>query len=809
MLEDFAIILGVGEYPTLGDNNSPANLRSPVEDARKVHKWLTTKGNVPPANVNMVITRQPANPADPSPREFELRKPFNDLLQLAAQRPGYLLGRRLYIYVAGHGISPGRQRGGAVLSADASSVDFANLFVSGWLTELRDAGYFAETVLWFDCCMDRYSTVPPSYPSIPSAGGQSAPGPNFTAFAAPRPLKAAEVMLPGPNPVASGAFTWALLDGLDGAAADRFGSINGDSLESWLRQAVYARLPTEALTDARIAKEPEFADSDRRIIFARGVTAKLFAVALSCPQAQDGSEVAVWGGAPLRRLVFSSQPVAQDGAATLKLAPGLYHAEVAGAGGTSFEVLRDCAAALDPTIEPLAPSDTLFRFATNYNDNSFVQQTLFGAGFEVIDHRVGGLSLDLPFGLYKLRSQLPRSLQDEIILLTSPRQEQAPVLSLVAVVPVNGAETSHEFHAEVRSGPGAVLALPRELVAGRARITLMLRLFSIGGEPVTVSEQLSKDWDKVTILGPSGAIVLTLGDLLEQGNDDPVIHGECETDAGLHRIRLRAAETTVEIALPVIEGYVHEVNVLRFVNADGTVDSRPRFSVMMRPSEHPQYSDGETSGFEIARIALADELPLMSKDLETLLQGKGDNPIGGVIGGHLLILAHEQGVVPSLEPLDVVVRNLRSLFGTENPDVEALSLRCPSAELRRTRPLRTPPTLARSWDLILEASKTNPAMVPPALARRLLAYVELPPFIAVNPSKDARDHVIADLANSINPPPLATFANAMSRPSSMMGSDKNLPPKLAPQPMSPGEREAAIQRAIKIGLAPSAVDFLS
>jgi hypothetical protein len=73
--------------------------------------------------------------------------------------------------------------------------------------------------------------------------------------------------------------------------------------------------------------------------------------------------------------------------------------------------------------------------------------------------------------------------------------------------------------------------------------------------------------------------------------------------------------------------------------------------------------------------------------------------------------------------LDGVVTNLRTLVGDEHPDVEALSLYCPTASLRERKPFPQPPLFARSWELIVEASQTQPELLPIELWERVRAVV--------------------------------------------------------------------------------------
>jgi hypothetical protein len=80
------------------------------------------------------------------------------------------------------------------------------------------------------------------------------------------------------------------------------------------------------------------------------------------------------------------------------------------------------------------------------------------------------------------------------------------------------------------------------------------------------------------------------------------------------------------------------------------------------------------------------------------------------------------------EQFDAAVRNLRSLVGSDHPDVEALSLRCTDTTLHPTRPFTSPPMFRQSWQLIMEASYQRPELVPIELWDRAHASVALGAF---------------------------------------------------------------------------------
>ena len=189
--DDYAILIGITRYPQLGEGNSPVDLRGPRNDVVAVKSWLLDpRGGGLPGPQNVFEVALPAEgtttSAQPTVSELDvLISGIDDIAQANRKAgKGMKVGRRVYIYMSGHGFSPGRQRA-CLFTADAKERLGLNVHATGWLSWLQDAAYFREFVLWVDACMNRASFIPPHDPPLPLASGG--------AFAAQRPLKAVEV----------------------------------------------------------------------------------------------------------------------------------------------------------------------------------------------------------------------------------------------------------------------------------------------------------------------------------------------------------------------------------------------------------------------------------------------------------------------------------------------------------------------------------------------------------------------------------------------------------------------------------------
>ena len=113
---DYAIVVGISRYPGLSvPPAEPADLQAPDTDVDAVCKWLTdtSGGGLPSENLKVIRSGDFPSGSDPEaaePQAESIRKAFRWLQTLAEknneEREGLQVGRRLYIYMSGHGFSP-------------------------------------------------------------------------------------------------------------------------------------------------------------------------------------------------------------------------------------------------------------------------------------------------------------------------------------------------------------------------------------------------------------------------------------------------------------------------------------------------------------------------------------------------------------------------------------------------------------------------------------------------------------------------------------------------------------------------------
>jgi hypothetical protein len=322
MEEDYAVIIGLQNYPGLDDpENGVAPLSGSENDALNFKKWvvLDEGGNVPEQNVRVILSSDYPTPDPPpelidtKPAETQVASAFEKLRDLSTKNMnaglGPRVGRRLYIFMSGHGIAPTPygnkvEKEAALLmsNADPTNITAPRYNVPGnytatWFSE-NDC--FAEIFLFMDCCRD-IQIVPSSNIFLPPKGN-SDKATRFYAFATNWSRRAREKNI---NGTMQGVFTKTLLLGLAGASADpdpadpNQGIISVASLKSYLYQNMKEFIDPQFKDDPKI-QEPDIdyfpkADEGKNIIISK-VPLQKFPVIIHIPAGTIGTLKVLYNG---------------------------------------------------------------------------------------------------------------------------------------------------------------------------------------------------------------------------------------------------------------------------------------------------------------------------------------------------------------------------------------------------------------------------------------------------------------------------------------------------------------------------------
>ena len=228
--DDYGIVVGIDDYNAA--RTGLIRLQGAKNDAQQFYDWLVSEegGAVPEHNVWYL----PSHSTCEVPTMMEVAKAF---IELRSKSPyaDSRIGRRLYVFMAGHGVGPQLDEAG-LLTTDTTPV--APFFLAGklFVDHFRASALFKEVVLLMDCCRDYDSTLPDPWCPFGKVvdAADAANVSYFYVYATGFGRKSREQDF---NGKVSGVFTQALMRGLSGAAAGEDGTITTTNLVSYLKGA--------------------------------------------------------------------------------------------------------------------------------------------------------------------------------------------------------------------------------------------------------------------------------------------------------------------------------------------------------------------------------------------------------------------------------------------------------------------------------------------------------------------------------------------------------------------------------------------
>lgn len=250
----FALVVGISCYPGGYDP-----LPGPENDANKFVNWVTSPsgGDVPPENMATCITSVEAKMTLPDARPTKgdiddnlwlLRgKAEEEYKKLPEDQRAHAKAEdsRLYIYMAGHGIMPGRGVA-ALLDARAEPTRQTNLEISQYEDWFRRDGTFAEVCIFADCCRNYELLANPRGPDFDEPaqlGGRVFSLVGYATTAGELAREESDRFDPKvPRDERRGYFSRALIDGLEGKATQpRTGYVTAFSLHAYVSAQVHER----------------------------------------------------------------------------------------------------------------------------------------------------------------------------------------------------------------------------------------------------------------------------------------------------------------------------------------------------------------------------------------------------------------------------------------------------------------------------------------------------------------------------------------------------------------------------------------
>lgn len=305
---DRAIVVGLSRYPSLGDLGGPEN------DAKDFEKWLLDKGggDVPQVNITRILSSdfEPKPSAlDAEPTTAALEYAFDKLFELGDNNAGKA-GRRLYIYLAGHGFAPNLEDAALLMANAARGRTGHHIAGRPYANWFRQSAFFDEVVLFMDCCRDNYKRAPVRLPPYEDNTAR-VPARYLYAFATEWSRTSRERPI-GAGGEVRGLFTVALIAGLRGSAPRENGKLTAKTLADFL----YSYVPQLAIDNGVERQDPDVDWYKPDPIVFTSVAPALFQVRVKLGAGDSGKAVELLDGL--------LQPVAAK-----KMSPQLWEWEVA------------------------------------------------------------------------------------------------------------------------------------------------------------------------------------------------------------------------------------------------------------------------------------------------------------------------------------------------------------------------------------------------------------------------------------------------------------------------------------------------
>jgi hypothetical protein len=238
---DWAIVVGISHYPSFPKLSGPEN------DAVEFAAWLNKDAGLPKDNIRLVLSSKfpKAKLADDAKPTWEvIEKEFRLLhtkaLQHQAKTGASSIGRRLYVFLAGHGFNAFGDEP-VLLTANASPDVTYHFAGRLFANHFRDAGFFEEVVLFMDCCRDDLRMTGPIPPQFGAQVNLQAPARWLYGCATRSAARARERKI---GKKVRGVFTAALLEGLRGGAEQQ-GEVTARSLSDFVFNQMRRFLPPD------------------------------------------------------------------------------------------------------------------------------------------------------------------------------------------------------------------------------------------------------------------------------------------------------------------------------------------------------------------------------------------------------------------------------------------------------------------------------------------------------------------------------------------------------------------------------------
>ena len=377
--------------------------------------------------------------------------------------------------------------------------------------------------------------------------------------------------------------------------------------------------------------------------------------------------------------------------------------------------------------------------------------------FALVERAIGNLDRTVPQGVYKVKARVGDVATEGWHVLNADQSiDLSHELAIGSPVPLAGTTKTHEYHMYPAEEQSRKVV---QTVGSGAGIYLCARRWSeIAPAPAPGQTDAAPP---LSLHQPDGTTIVDVReDESERGDGDAMLGAAVEVDPGAYLVRWRASSgARAEQTVIAVHGWQTQVFLLETQARDdedaqleGPLEG---ISVLMTRGGFTANDESQRIA-EHARVALASERRVASEVISQSLFAKFDNPMTGLFGAHLMLLAQDTERAVEREHkrpseakrvwapvtfdqtlFDIAVDNLAGLLGLDHPDVTALATRASNKQLAQLTPVEMPPMLWRSWVLLLEASNERADLVPVATWQRTVRSLSVRPFLVWSPVEDS------------------------------------------------------------------------
>jgi len=387
--------------------------------------------------------------------------------------------------------------------------------------------------------------------------------------------------------------------------------------------------------------------------------------------------------------------------------------------------------------------------------------------YRTVKSGFGHMETELPRGLYTVRFSAGDAVVDEGVTLYPGFAPDDPVtpkepLRFSAAAPLEGTSTTREYH---RAHAERLSRSVSQSLGSGSQLLVFVRDLDRRGHTSPASG--------LHLLDPEGNALLDLGEIAETqttDNEDRWAGVNLELGPGLYILRLdREDARALEMPLYAFPHCQTQLFATRTIQSMGEAVRRPdleKANILIgrygfNSSAANFYSleealESDVRLAELAREALETGNELTARgDLNQMLRGKWDDPMTGLLAGHIVARRQE----PDTDLLETVINNLSGLL--DDPDqADLLALKIRLAQCLGEDPpeakIAFPPMLRQSWKVLVEASGASDGLIPPGslaarIAGRLWGKSAWMLWLAPDPRKErTSEQVQESLVNAVS-----------------------------------------------------------